>query len=241
MNVYCRNQNQGLKARQHTSTHLFHWVSCHKLSTTFPTPSPPHPPAPGGCISHKQKNETWLLVVVQFYPRLIFYLPWEQWFLHPGCYATKREKPLQATVNFSTEHACPSDVTSKCQDTSSCFARNIRNLNIQRSDGNETVNKTIALISKTTTCKCNTMFYASHYCFCTTMTWKCIISCFIDNVNKQQWNFISLPELGYGPRNSTPVRSAYIWQSKLAGMNNPNKYWIEKAQIHSRLALRQQL
>ena len=142
MNVYCRNQNQGLKARQHTSTHLFHWVSCHKLSTTLSTPSPPHPPAPGGCISHKQKNETWLSVVVQFYPRLIFYLPWEQWFLHARCYATKREKLLQATVNFSTEHACPSDVTSKCQDTSSCFARNIRNLNIQRPDGKETVNKT---------------------------------------------------------------------------------------------------
>ena len=99
MNDYCCNQNQGLKARQHTSTHLFHWVSCHKLSTTFPTPSPPHPPAPGGCMSHKQKNETWLLVVVQFYPRLIFYLPWEQWFLHSRCYATKREKPLQATVH----------------------------------------------------------------------------------------------------------------------------------------------
>ena len=142
MNVYCRNQNQGLKARQHTSTHLFHWVSCHKLSTTLSTPSPPHPPAPGGCISHKQKNETWLLVVVRFYPRLIFYLPWEQWFLHARCYATKREKLLQATVNFSTEHVCPSDVTSKRQDTSSCFAWNIRNLNIQRPDGKETVNKT---------------------------------------------------------------------------------------------------
>ena len=170
MNDYCCNQNQGLKARQHTSTHLFHWVSCHKLSTTFPTPSPPHPPAPGGCISHEQKNETWLLVVVQFYPRLPYlfdykpsdfctklnwklvkslqdrgfglYLPWEQWFLHARCYATKREKLLPATVNFSTEHACPSDVTSKCQDTSSCFAWNIRNLNIQRPDGKETVNKT---------------------------------------------------------------------------------------------------
>ena len=153
------------------------------------------------------------------------YLPWEQWFLHARCYAKKREKLLQATVNFSTEHACPSDVTSKCQDTSSCFARNIRKLNIQRPDGNETVNKTIALISKTTTCTCNTMFYAFHYCFCTTMTWKCIMK----QWTMQQWNFFSLPELGYGPRNSTPVRSAYIWQSKLAGMNNPNKYWIEKA------------
>ena len=211
------------------------------LLPSLPPPLLIHLPL-GDVFLINKKKETWLLVVVQFYPRLIFYLPWEQWFLHTACYATKREKPLQATVNFpQSMHVQVSDVTSKCQDTSSCFARNITNVNIQRPDGNETVNKIIALTSKTTTCTCNTMFYAFHCCFCTTMTWKCIISCFIDNVNKLQRNFVSLSELGYGPRNSTPVRSAYIWQSKLVGMNNPNKYWTEKAQIHSRLALTQQL
>ena len=68
------------------------------LLPSLPPPLLIHLPL-GVCISHKQKNETWLLVVVQFYPRLIFYLPWEQWFLHSRCYATKREKPLQATVH----------------------------------------------------------------------------------------------------------------------------------------------
>ena len=35
--------------------------------------------------------------------------------------------------------------------------------------------------------------------FCTTTTWKCLISRFIEYVNKQRRNFISLSELGYGP------------------------------------------
>ena len=36
MNDYCLNQSWGLKGRQHTSTHLFHWVSLlqNKLSFT---------------------------------------------------------------------------------------------------------------------------------------------------------------------------------------------------------------
>ena len=35
--------------------------------------------------------------------------------------------------------------------------------------------------------------------FCTTTTWKCLISCFMEDVNKQRRNFISLSQLGYGP------------------------------------------
>ena len=58
-----------------------------------------------------------------------------------------------ATVYFSIEHARPRDAYVKTSNaiTSSCFAGNIRDLNIQRQDGNENVNKTIGLISKTTT------------------------------------------------------------------------------------------
>ena len=44
---------------------------------------------------------------------------------------------------------------------------------------------------------------ASHFCtflscFCTTTTWKCPILRSLENVNKQQQNFISLSELKYG-------------------------------------------
>ena len=35
--------------------------------------------------------------------------------------------------------------------------------------------------------------------FCTTTTWKCLISRFMENVNKQRRNFISLSELEFGP------------------------------------------
>ena len=38
--------------------------------------------------------------------------------------------------------------------------------------------------------------FLSH--FCTTTTWKCLILYFMEDVNKQRRNFISLSELGYG-------------------------------------------
>ena len=34
-------------------------------------------------------------------------------------------------------------------------------------------------------------------CFCTTTTWKYLISCFMENVNDRRRNYISLSELGY--------------------------------------------
>ena len=46
---------------------------------------------------------------------------------------------------------------------------------------------------------CNTLFCSFLSRFCTTMTWKCLISRFIEDVNKQRRNFISLSELEYGP------------------------------------------
>ena len=50
----------------------------------------------------------------------------------------------------------------------------------------------------------NSFARASHFFvhffsrFCTTSTWKCLISRFMENVNKQRRNLISLSELGYG-------------------------------------------
>ena len=81
----------------------------------------------------------------QIWPRL-------RGFLQAGRYATKGEKPLRATICLSIEHAYPRDAYVKTSNdiTSSCFAGNIRYLNIQRQDGNENVSKTIGLISKTT-------------------------------------------------------------------------------------------
>ena len=55
--------------------------------------------------------------------------------------------------NLSIEHARPCDTFVKMSNgiTSSCFAGNTRALNIQQQDGNENINETIGLISKTTT------------------------------------------------------------------------------------------
>ena len=139
-------------------------------------PPPIHLPLGDVCLINK-KNETWILVVVQFYPRLIFYLPCEQWFLQAGRYAMKGEKLLQVTVNFSIEHACPCDVTSQCQNTSSCFAGNIRDINIQQPDGNKTVNITIGLINKTTT------LHLQH-------AFLCIPSLFLHNYDMKMHNFV---------------------------------------------------
>ena len=42
-------------------------------------------------------------------------------------------------------------------------------------------------------------FYVHNCSFYTTTTWKCLISRFMENVNKQRRSFISLSELEYGP------------------------------------------
>ena len=48
---------------------------------------------------------------------------------------------------------------------------------------------------------------------CTNTTWKCLILRFMEYVNKQRLNVVSLSALGYGPRNSTPGGFAYIWHN----------------------------
>ena len=65
-------------------------------------------------------------------------------------------RTLRATGWFSIEHAHPGDAYVKTSNSvtsssTSCFAGNIRDLNIQRQDDNKDVNKKIGLISKTTT------------------------------------------------------------------------------------------
>ena len=84
-------------------------------------------------------------------------------------------------------------------------------------DSNENFNKTIGLISKTTTLHVHHAFIFAFLChFCTTTTWRCLILRFMDNVNKQRRNlfFFSLLNLDMVPWNSTPFGFAYIWQSK---------------------------
>ena len=85
MNDCCHNQSQGLKAQQHTSTHLLYWVSLLQNNHHLPPPPPPwhlpHPPAPGECIPHKQKKWNMKITGVPLYNKV---LSVTNFFLYPS-------------------------------------------------------------------------------------------------------------------------------------------------------------
>ena len=78
------------------------------------------------------------------------------------------------------------------------FRPNTRDFKIQRRGRPRDRQKTIGLISKKQLCTCITLFCTFLSRFCATTTWKCLISRFMEDVNKQRRNFISLSELEYG-------------------------------------------
>ena len=115
----------------------------------------------------------------------------------PTCPASSGFSRPDATLRWERNHceqpfAFPSSMRVHVMTT-----------NIQRQDGNENFNKTIGLISKTTTLHVHHASIFAFLChFCTTMTWRCLILRFMDNVNEQWRNlfFFSLLDLdNYGP------------------------------------------
>ena len=74
-----------------------------------------------------------------------------------------------------------------------------RDFKIQRRHRNENVKKKKISKAKQQLCTSITLFFLHFFFrFSTTTTWKCLISRFMENVNKQRRNSISLSELGYG-------------------------------------------
>ena len=73
-------------------------------------------------------------------------------------------------------------------------------------------------VGKTTTLHVHRTFYTFLCRFCTTTTWNCLISLFMENVKKRRRNFILFLNLNMFLKNSTPATFAYIWQSKWAGI-----------------------
>ena len=65
--------------------------------------------------------------------------------------------------------------------------------------------------------------------FCTTTTWTCLISRFMEYVNKQRRNFFIFLHLDMVLRNSTPGGFAYSWQSKWVWITSIK---TERKQIH---------
>ena len=116
----------------------------------------------------------------------------------------------RATVCFSIEHARPRDAYVKwcmrslpldSQETLATLDPTTRRQRKIFKKQNKQANKqTIGLINKTKTLhEHHTFFVIFFFRLGTTMTWKCRISRFMENVNKLRRNFISLVELGYSP------------------------------------------
>ena len=100
-------------------------------------------------------------------------------------YCTKGEKPLWATLNFFIDCVC-----------TWCLCQNILvailSLDIFKYPTTrwQQEGQWINRFSKQN----NNFACAILCCFCTTIMWKCLISCFMYNVNKKWRNFISLCE-----------------------------------------------
>ena len=75
-----------------------------------------------------------------------------------------------------------------------------------------------ATVGKTTTLHVHRTFYTFLCRFCTTTKWNCLISLFIEGINKRRGNFILFLNLNMFLKNLTPAAFAYIWQSKRAGI-----------------------
>ena len=85
---------------------------------------------------------------------------------------------------------------SSVSDGSQCIVNN-RKFKMKRTRESK---KSNSLIGKTKQqlCTCITLFCIFLCRHCLTSTWKCLISRFVKDVNKQWQNFLSLYELGYG-------------------------------------------
>ena len=74
-----------------------------------------------------------------------------------------------------------------------------RDLKIRRRRRQRELQKNNRLrLAKQQLCTCITLFCTFLYRHCTTTTRKCLISRFMEDVNKLLWNFLSHSELGYG-------------------------------------------
>ena len=122
--------------------------------------------------------------------------------LHWACASTWRQRQMTSFLLF-------------CKKTLKDFKFPLR-------DCNENDNKTIGLISKTTTLSVHYTFCTFLCRFCTTTTRKCLF--FVEDINKQRRNFLFLSEIGYGPSESN---SSWVHLSltKEVGRKNRDKDW----------------
>ena len=78
-------------------------------------------------------------------------------------------------------------------------------------------------------CTCITLFCTFLCRRCTTTTWNCLISRFVEDGNKRQQLSFSFPELWCSPLEFNSKKIANIWRSKRDGISAIK---FEAAQIH---------
>ena len=111
------------------------------------------------------------------------------------------------------------------------FPNENRDLKIRRQSRRRDTSKSNRFrLAKQQLCTCITLFCTIVCHYCTTTTWKCIISRFMEYVNKQRRNLLPLSEqLDKALRDSIPGEFLYIWKSKWYGIIAMK---TEKTRIH---------
>ena len=113
------------------------------------------------------------------------------------------------------------------------FIVNNRKFKMKRRRESKKRNSLTSLTRKTKNFARASHFFVYFLCRdCTTTPWKCLISRFLKDVNKQWQNLLSLYELGYRvDRNSAPGEFACIWQSKWLGIITieTEKMWVHSS------------
>ena len=95
------------------------------------------------------------------------------------------------------------------------------------SDSNKSVKTVIGLLRKQTSLH---MLFCTFVCHCgTTTMWKCLISHFMEDVNKRWGNFL-FPNLRVVPKKSSPGKVAYIRHFQWIIWNKHDEVW--KTLIH---------
>ena len=105
------------------------------------------------------------------------------------------------STHLEEEHQLSLSQSTPCWNFNrkSRFVAHIRDFKIQRRGRHRERQKNNRFYKKNNQFARISRFFVHFFArFCTTTTWKCLIWRFMEYVNKQRRNFISLSELGYG-------------------------------------------
>ena len=96
--------------------------------------------------------------------------------------------------------------------------KKIRSLRNEDDDGNENGKKAKGLDKHYKHCTCITLFCTFLFCRCTTTTWNCLISRFVEDGTKRQQLSFSFPNL-WCSLELNSKNFAYIWRIKRDGIS----------------------